>query len=127
MYSETSSNSTLAEAREADAQVLQKLADMHLCTVSEAGYDRYLSGEVLPEMRTEPKGIAHAVEQTLREAFKRARIDVSPFGNMPIHLNCDHRGNAEAWRLEYTKGWAAAAKRLLEKTRNEQRGIALDL
>ncbi len=77
-------------------------------------------------MRLTSKGIAFEVEHTLRAIFAQQRIDVTALGKMPLHLIDDHRGNAESWRLEYTDGWGAACKRLLEKTRAEHRSAWVD-
>lgn len=126
MYREEIS-SRRSSVSETTQDSLPQARDLHLCTVSENGIDRYLSGEILPEMRLTGKSLATEIEETLRAIFKQQRIDVSQLGRMPLHLIGDHRGNAESWRLEYKDGWGAAGKRLIEKTRAEQQGAWVDL
>jgi len=123
-YYERSSSTTDGPS---DKNWKQAVREACLCSVAENGYETAMAGEILPEMRANPKGIAFGVTQFLKGAFAHAGINISELDAPSIHLITDHRGNAEAWRLEYTsRSWQFAAKRLMEKTRSEQRGGWVD-
>lgn len=100
---------------------------MHPCIISESGVPRYLSGEILPDMRVPEKGsMIDRIEAALREAFQKSGITLPKDSNMSIHLVRDHRGNAESWRMECTGAWANATDRLLTATRDKQKSTCPD-
>lgn len=105
----------------------QRIAEAALCNCAYDGHDTYMTGVVTPEMHADPKGVQHAAREFIKGAFAHARIDISHLGEPPVRLITDHRGQSEAFTLLYERGWGTAAKRLLEKTRAEQRGAAMDL